>query len=153
MDVDIGAAILRHHKTEALLIIEEFDLAFDHHAGWPRLTLAIRRKTISAMKSITTAIAVAKPVAAGISVAPAEPVTTAKAVTAPEPVTPAKPATMALGTRSLRFGCARVDAVHGHHLQSARRLLEIADHRRARGYVRGAGRSKRRSVTERIAAV
>src|SRR5471032_237213 len=33
MEIDVAAAIVGHHKTEALLVVEELDLAFDHGAG------------------------------------------------------------------------------------------------------------------------
>src|SRR5262249_10890187 len=33
MQIDVAAAIVGHHKTKALLIVEELDLAFDHGTG------------------------------------------------------------------------------------------------------------------------
>src|SRR5438874_1767713 len=99
------------------------------------------------MKPVATAITIAEAIATAKAVTAAKAITTAKAVAA------AKPAAMALRARRLRFGCAGVDAVHGHDLQSARGLLQITDHRRARRHIRSAGRSEGGRVTERVAAV
>ena len=41
MNIDVGTAILRHHKAEALLIVEELDLALDHGTGRAGIALTM----------------------------------------------------------------------------------------------------------------
>src|SRR5579872_6671316 len=47
MQIDVARAIVRHHKAEAFLVVEELDLAFDHGAG--RRAVAV--KTAAAAKA------------------------------------------------------------------------------------------------------
>src|SRR5579871_1477869 len=102
------------------------------------------------MKAIAAAIPIAETIAAAEPVPAAEAVATAKTVATPEP------AAVALRTRMrmlLRLGRAGVDAMNGDDLQTPRRLLKIANHRRSRRHIGRADRSQRRSVAERIATV
>ena len=71
MNIDVGAAILRHHEAEAFLIIEEFDLAVDHRSRWTVVALAMGCEPVAAAKSVATAKAIssAKPVSSSEAIA------------------------------------------------------------------------------------
>src|SRR5689334_3683620 len=127
MDIDIAAAAVGHHEAEALLVVEELDLALDHgSARTAALALAIAAAGAEA-------IAAAKAVAAAA---------TAEAVTATpttETVAAAKTATARIvakiAARPARSRClcgARIDAMNGDHLKSSRRVLKVANDRGAR---------------------
>src|ERR1700731_3126416 len=87
MDVNIRAAIFRHHKAETLLIIEEFDFALDHRAGRPGI--ARRGKAIPATEPIpaTEAISAPEAIAALVAVAATKSVAATEVIAAAaEPV-------------------------------------------------------------------
>lgn len=144
MDVDITAAAVRHHKSEAFLVIEELHPPFDH---WTTGT------ALAAMspEPITTAESVASPK----SVASAEPVAAASA----EAIIPAAPESVSVvakvppgPARRRGLGCTGVDAVNCNYLKSTWRVLEIADDRCSRGQSWRTVRLQSRGMTKGVPA-
>ena len=123
MNVNVTAAIVGHHETEALLVIEEFYFALDHRPAWAGVALAVPAAAAEAVAS-AEAIAAAKTVAASEAVTAAEAVSTAetvataKAVSAAETITPAEAvaASTTGSPRGRRLRSRGVDAMDYHHL-------------------------------------
>src|SRR5581483_12451140 len=72
---------------------------------------------------------------------------------AAEAVSAAESAAAARRARRVRISGAKIEAVHRHHLQPARRFLQIAHNGRALGQVGLSGGNERRGMTEGVAAV
>src|SRR5579872_415969 len=150
MNVNIAGAAVRHDETKAFLVVEKFDLALDHRSTWSGIACA--GKAIAAAKTVgAEPIASAEPVAAtakAIACA-AETVGASEASAA----TPSAFAEIAAGAAGRTHVCgAGIDAVDRHDLQTTRRILQIADDRRALRQVRVACRLQCGSVAECIAA-
>src|SRR6185437_1140971 len=128
VNVNIARAAVRHDKTEAFLVVEELDLALDHRAARPGIACA--GKAVAAPKSVPAEpVAAAEPIAA-----PAEPVATAVASATTTPTALAE--ITARSARRAHIGCTGIDAVHRDDLQATRRILQIADDRRALRQIR-----------------
>lgn len=136
MHIDVAAAIVSHDEAEALLIVEEFHLAFSHRAAGTRIaiTMAATPKPVTATKAIPaseTVMPAAEPVATMVmatsAATKAVTATAAKTVAATKAVS-ASVAEIATGLpRRGLLGRARIDTVDCNYLKAAGRILQIAD--------------------------
>ncbi len=177
MAINVPSAIVGHYKTEALLIVEEFDPAVDHRAAWTGIPAAGTARLVAA-KPVTTA---AKPVGAPEAItetiiptvtlpsavavtAAAKSIPSAETVAAAMPVSAGRPApaetvaagSISAGAWSLRWRgvCgAGVDAMDRDDLEPPRGILEIANHGCPLRNIRRPLRSQSGSMTKRVAAV
>ena len=146
MDVNIAGAAVGHDEAEALLIVEELDLSFNHRTAWSRFALAIAAaaaETVaakavaataepiaSASEAITTASKAVTAAAAAKSIASSPP---AKAVAASKAIAAAFVSELASRSpRRRRFGRACVDTMNRNDLESPGGILQVTDDRRAR---------------------
>src|SRR5207237_8923062 len=108
---------------------ERLGVALRPGAGGARVAYAMPGNPIPPFKEVPAAITVAEAITAAETIAAAEAVSAAEPVTVAKAVAASKSAAVARRSRRLLLGRAGVDAVHGNHLQSARRFLQIADYR------------------------
>lgn len=160
MDIDIAATPVGHDESKALLIIEKLDLAVDHRPARPGIAVASASEAIAASESVTAPEAIP----ASKSVTSTKAIATSETVTAParpfrppaESVAIAAAIIAEVPARPSRRGCfrrARIDAVDRNDLQSTRRILQVADKRRARCKVRRPMRLQGGCVAECVPAI
>jgi len=151
MQIDVARTTVRHHKTEALLVVEELDLAFDHRTGRGAVAMMVAAaKAATAKPAAATETAAAAPEAATAAaksvVAIAIAVTTAIAKAAAAEIT-------ARSTRRRSLCGGKVHAVDVHHLKSALSVGQVADNGGALRHLAMACRLKRGGVTESVTTI